>query len=325
MAKKKTTEDEVKTKKTSSKKTTTKKTSTKKTVKNTTPKKLEDTIRIRIDDDRVNDVDSLDTSFIEGKKRSKVKEDKKAKEKILTESKDYSKLFSIIKYIIYILAAVCVVFLGILALKNNKFFESIKEPVKEVKEKKDDKVVLPDNYLFVGDFYTKNMELEDFLYPYVKVSDLEYTTKDLLDNIEDDIYVYNPSTVFIQIGYNDLSSGIEESEIISNLEEIIKGIKSNRPYARIYVESLYPIRKIEESEEEVSNITNKNIKSLNSKIKKLAKSLDITYIDMYNELLEEDELKENYSDDGINLNEDGYKRVFKVINRIVDEEHEKDK
>ena len=25
------------------------------------------------------------------------------------------------------------------------------------------------------------------------------------------------------------------------------------------------------------------------------------------------------------LNEDGYKRVFKVINRIVDEEHEKDK
>lgn len=319
MAKKKTTEEEVKTKKTSSKKTNTKKVSTKKT----TPKKLEDTIRIRIDDDRVNDVDSLDTSFIEGKKRKKVKENKKAREKILTESKDYSNVFSVIKYIIYILAATCVVFLGVLALKNNKFFESIKEPVEEKKEEKE-KVVLPDNYLFVGDFYTKNMELDDFLYPYVKVSDLEYTTKDLLDNIEDDIYVYNPSTIFIQIGYNDLSSGVEESEIISNLEEIVKGVKSNRPYARIYIESLYPIRKIE-NEEEVNNITNKDIKSLNNKINKLSKSLDITYIDMYNELLEDDELKENYSDDGINLNEDGYKRVFKVINRIVDEEHEKDK
>ena len=45
---------------------------------------------------------------------------------------------------------------------------------------------------------------------------------------------------------------------------------------------------------------------------------------MYSELLEDDKLKEDYSDDGINLNENGYKRVFKVINRIVDEEHEKD-
>ena len=319
MANKKTTEEEVKTKKTGSKKNNTKKASTKKTTKSTTTKKLEDTIRIRIDDDRVNDADSLDTSFIEGKKRKKVKENKKAKEKILTESKDYSNVFSIIKYIIYILAAVCVVFLGVLALKNNKFFESIKEPVEEVKEKKEDKVVLPDNYLFVGDFYTNNMDLEDFLYPYVKVSDLEYTTKDLLDNIDNDIYVYNPSTIFIQLGYNDLTADVEESEIISNLEEIIKGIKSNRPYAKIYIESLYPIKDMEDS-----NITNKDINSLNVKIKKLSKSLDITYIDMYSELLEDNELKENYSDDGINLNEDGYKRVFKVINRIVDEEHEKD-
>ena len=315
MANKKTTEEDVKTKKTSSKKKSTKK----------TPKKLEDTIRIRIDDDRVNDVDSLDTSFIDGKKRNKVKENTKAKEKILTESKDYSNVFSVIKYIIYVLAAVCVVILGILALKNNKFFANLKDPVEEVKEKEEDKVVLPDNYLFVGDFYTKNMELDDFLYPYVKVSDLEYTSKDLLNNIEDDIYVYNPSTIFIQIGYNDLSSGVEESEIISNLEEIVEGIKSNRPYARIYIESLYPINEFKDEDEgNIENINNKSIKILNSKIKKLSKSLDIKYIDMYSELSEGDSLKDNYSDDGINLNEDGYKRVYKVINRIVDEEHEKD-
>ena len=319
MAGKKTTEKEEKVKKTSSK---TKKTNSKKT----TPKKLEDTVRIRIDDERVNDAESLDTSFIEGKKRKKVKENNKAKEKILTEKKDYSKVFNVIKYILYVLAAVCVVGLGIIALKNNNFFDQVKEPVEEVKKEKEKEVVLPDNYLFVGDFYTKNMDLEDFLYPFVKVSDLEYTTSDLLNNIEDDIYIYNPSSIFIQIGYNDLSSGVEESKIISNLDEIIEGIKSNRPYAKIYIESLYPISNIdkEDSEEEVTNITNKDINNLNSKIKKMAKSFDITYIDMYTELLEDEELKDNYTDDGINLNEDGYKRVFKVINRIVDEEHEKD-
>ena len=176
MAGKKTTEKEEKVKKTSSK---TKKTNSKKT----TPKKLEDTVRIRIDDERVNDAESLDTSFIEGKKRKKVKENNKAKEKILTEKKDYSKVFNVIKYILYVLAAVCVVGLGIIALKNNNFFDQVKESVEEVKKEKEKEVVLPDNYLFVGDFYTKNMDLEDFLYPFVKVSDLEYTTSDLLNNI----------------------------------------------------------------------------------------------------------------------------------------------
>lgn len=316
MANKKPTEEKIKTKKTSNKKNTTNKSSTKKT----TPKKLEDTIRIRIDDDRVNDVDSLDTSFIDGKKRNKVKENKKAKEKILTETKDYSNVFSVIKYIIYVLAAVCVVVLGVIALKDTSFFKDIDKPVEEIEKKEEEKeVILPDNYLFVGDFYTKNMELDDFLYPYVKVSDLEYTTSDLLNNIDNDIYVYNPSTIFIEIGYNDLKNEVDENEIISNLEEIIKGIKSNRPYAKVYIESLYPINLDD------NNVTNKDIKSLNSKIKKLTKSLDINYIDMYNELLDEGKLKESYSDDGINLNEDGYKRVYKVINRIVDEEHEKDK
>ena len=36
----------------------------------------------------------------------------------------------------------------------------------------------------------------------------------------------------------------------------------------------------------------------------------------FTELSEDDLLKENYTEDGIRLNEDGYKRVFKVINQI---------
>ena len=321
MANKKTTDnkEETKTKKTTKKSTTKKNTTSKKTTTKKKEVKLEDTVRIRIDDDRVNDADSLDTSFIEGKKRKKIKENHEAKEKILTESKDYSKVFTVIKFIIYILAACCIVFLGVIALKNNKIFDNVtKDTDVEEKEDSKEKVKLPDNYLFVGDFYVKNMDFEDFLYPYVKVSDLEYTTDDLLNNIENDIYVYNPSTVFIEIGYNDLNNEVSEEDIIANLEEIIKGIKSNRVYAKIYVESLYPINLDD------GNVTNKEIKSLNKRIKNLTKSLEVNYIDMYSELLEDDKLKEDYSDDGINLNENGYKRVFKVINRIVDEEHEKD-
>ena len=323
----KTTKKTTSTKKSTTKKTTTKKTTTKKTTpkKKEETKKLEDTIRIRIDDDRVNDVDSLDTSFIEGRRREKVREDKKARENILKESKDYSGVFTVFKVIFSIVLLVGIMFLGSIVIKKTNIFEkkvsSPKEEKKEIKEK----VKIEDNYLFVGDYYVDDMDFEDFLYPYVKVSNKDYTTSDLLENIEDDVYMYNPSDVFIELGINDLNNGVEESEIINNLENIITGIKSNRKYARIYIESLYPINIKEESESTLKeDIDNDVIKSFNKKLEKLSKSLDVNYIDMYSELSEDDLLKEKYTDDGIHLNEDGYKRVFKVINRIVDDEHEKE-
>ena len=325
----KTTKKTTSTKKSTTKKSTTKKTTTKKATpkKKEETKKLEDTIRIRIDDDRVNDVDSLDTSFIEGRKREKVRENKKARENILKESKDYSGVFTVVKVIFSILLLVGIIFLGAIAIKETNIFDKKdSNPVEEKEEiKKEEKVKIEDNYLFVGDYYTDDMDFEDFLYPYVKVSNKDYTTSDLLENIEDDVYAYNPSDVFIELGINDLNNEVEENEIIQNLEDIITGIKSNRKYARIYIESLYPINIKEESESTLKeDIDNDTIKKFNKKLETLSKSLDVNYIDMYSELSEDDLLKENYTDDGIHLNEDGYKRVFKVINRIVDEEHEKE-
>ena len=323
----KTTKKTTSTKKSTTKKTTTKKTTTKKTTpkKKEETKKLEDTIRIRIDDDRVNDVDSLDTSFIEGRRREKVREDKKARENILKESKDYSGVFTVFKVIFSIVLLAGILFLGSIVIKKTNIFETKTSSPKEEKTETKEKVKIEDNYLFIGDYYVDDMNFEDFLYPYVKVSNKDYTTSDLLENIEDDVYMYNPSDVFIELGINDLNNGVEENEIINNLESIITGIKSNRKYAKIYIESLYPINIKEESERTLKEeIDNDVIKSFNKRLEKLSKSLDVNYIDMYSELSEDDLLKENYTDDGIHLNEDGYRRVFKVINRIVDEEHEKE-
>ena len=47
-------------------------------------KKLENTVRIRIDEDRLNDSDSLDTSFLSGRVNTKAQ-----KEKILRERKEH--------------------------------------------------------------------------------------------------------------------------------------------------------------------------------------------------------------------------------------------
>ena len=104
---------------------------------------------------------------------------------------------------------------------------------------------------------------------------------------------------------------------------IIDSVKTNRAYASIYIESLYPINdKIDDYDEDIlDEVSNKDIVSLNKKIEKLAKQEEVHYIDLYSELKEGDVLKEKYTDDGVHLNKDGYKRVFKVIRGIVDDEH----
>ena len=307
-----------------------KKTTSKKTTKKTTSKKvkkddLDVTTRIRIDNDRINDVDSLDTSFMEGRSKNKVKKSIKAKENILKESKDYSGIINVFKVILFILIFIGICVFGFIMIKNSNI--SFKKE-KTVTKKTIKKVpVVEDNYLFVGDFYVDDMNFDDFLYPYVKVSNKDYTTSDLLENINEDIYMYNPSDVFIELGINDLNGNVQEEDIVKNIEDIITGIKSNRSHANIYIESLYPINRDKFNEEVniIEDIDNDTIVSLNKKIKELTKTLDVNYIDMYSELVEDNLLKEKYTEDGIHLNEDGYKRVFKTINQIVLEKHEENK
>jgi len=275
--------------------------------------KLEDTTRIRVDDNRINDADSLDVSFMEGKK------ERVNKERILKEKKDHSFLYSILKgFLIILVVSTLLVFLYMYARDNNLIEKVFKVNPQEIKEEKKEKTTqkMDYNYLFLGDYHTYGMEFNDFYKPFVQVCNEDYTTDDILDNLRDYIYIYNPSDVFIELGNNDIKSDTSVKEVVSNLESIINGIKLNRSMANIYIESLYPIN--DEIEGFDSDIDKELIKDINEEIEKMAKRLDIKYVDMYKELSEDDLLKEEYTTDGINLNEDGYKRVFKVINRLID-------
>lgn len=288
-------------------------------------KKLENTTRIRVDRERLNDSDSLDTSFLEGRIREK--NSSKVKEKILREKKKKTINFKFMKSFFFLLGIVCIFILVVFVFVSYDGVLKRKEPVSKKNTEVVPKVekVLDDNYLFVGDFYTDSFDFEEFQldYHYVKVSDEGYTTEDILGSIKDKIYDYNPSILFIELGINDLKNDRSEDEIIDTLRDIIDSVKTNRAYASIYIESLYPINdKIDDYDEDIlDEVSNKDIVSLNKKIEKLAKQEKVHYIDLYSELKEGDVLKEKYTDDGVHLNKDGYKRVFKVIRGIVDDEH----
>ena len=276
-------------------------------------KKLENTVRIRIDEERLNDSDSLDTSFLSGRVNTKAQKDKKIKEKILRERKEHIINISIIKNIFFLLSILCIVAVVIMIIVNYDDFlklnsKDTKTSTETVEElDKDKEKIIDDNYLFVGNFYLEDMdfiELE-FYKPTVKVIESDITTSMLLDNLNHYIYQYNPSHVFLQIGLKELLDEEDINDIISHYRTIIEGIQENRSYTKIFIESLYPIY----SEEE--GISNDKINDYNKKLKVLASSLDVTYIDIYHEL------DSSYYSDGVHLKRDGVKKVWKIIRKFV--------
>ncbi len=289
-------------------------------------KELEQTTRIRIDKDRLNDYDSLDTSFLEGRLDKKIKSSKVSKEKFYKEKKHSNINWDLIKHFFYLLGTLFVIVIIIVFLVKHNFFKSTEKEkseekiVVEEKEKEPEKII-DDNYLFVGDFYTEKFSFDDVDYHYVKEADDHYTTDDILDDMKNKIYLYNPSIVFLQLGINDLNDGKSEDELIENLGKIIDGIKENRPYAKIYVESIYPINKnVDDFDDDIldDGIDNELISSLNKKIEGLVEEKDVNYLDVYSFISDNDELKEDYTENGIYLNEDGYRRILKEIKRVVE-------
>lgn len=284
-------------------------------------KKLDVTTRIRVDEIRLNDSDSLDTSFLEGRvERQSRNNTKKVAEKILKDNSDRIRKLKVIKRLFFTIALVmCIILLIILLVnfvkeidfsKNNKTSNNV---VQKTEEKEID-----NNFLFVGDFGTEefNFDNYDLDYHYVKKTDKKLTTEKLNNDLNNYIYKYNPSIVFLQVGIIDLDEDKSIDEIIDNYGKIIDSIKENRSYAEIYIESLYPInRDIEDFDHEIikSDIDNDDIKKLNSRLKTLAEEKKVKYIDLFSALENKGKLDEIYTDNGYLLNDDGYKQVYKYI------------
>ena len=283
---------------------------------------LEATTKIRIDSNRINDAESLDTSFLEGRLDKKVRDNSKAKEKILKEKKQIFFEFEIIKWIFFTLAFLCIIILAIIYFKNSPLFKiddnSVPISDKSVKkqEKDENNVVIDSNYLFVGDFYIDKLNFDDLDYHYVKSSDEKLTTESLLEDMKSKVYDFNPSDIFIQVGVNDLNDDVSIDDIISNYNKIISEIKKNRSYAKIYIIALnYINNDIDEFDSSIlsNNVDNDKIKKLNNELKTLAENEKVNYIEIDELYTDNDKLDSRYTDNGIYLNDDGNKIVIESV------------
>lgn len=226
------------------------------------------------------------------------------------------KIYKVIKALVYIL-----VFATFFALLFRKYYFCNQKSTKIINKKVVEKLDLQkENYVFLGDSITDFYDLERYYtgLPVVNsgVSGNQY--HDLLDNLQDRVFKYNPTKVFILIGTNDIAfTDITDEELSDRIVEICDKIHEKRKYTEIYIESIYPVNKYVDRSAMYAR-SNKRIKNINKLVQEKIKNTEYKYIDMYSILKNaEGNLNVRYTYDGLHISHEGYKIITKEIKKII--------
>ena len=131
-------------------------------------------------------------------------------------------------------------------------------------------------------------------------------TDGVIDRLKVSLYDIAPSKIVLMIGINDINSGRNNDEIISNYTKILAGIKQNLPNTQVFCMSVLSVKKEFEQYFDLTIII-PQIKDLNTKIENLAQNYSYTYLDLFSLTIDQNNyLIDGYSDDGIHLNSNGF-------------------
>ena len=196
-------------------------------------------------------------------------------------------------------------------------FNHHKTKIKTVTKYKDK---IAENIVFLGDSITKLYDLDKYYLNIKKVNSgiSGNVSKDILDNMYERVYRYNPSKVFLLIGTNQLEDD-DENKIFDEIINIVDDIHKNNPITLIYVESIYPVNNNIENSPSIGR-DNKKIKNINKKLKDNCKNHNYIYIDVFKKLEDSNgNLTSEYTYDGLHLNDEGYKIVTKKKKKYLKE------
>ncbi len=242
--------------------------------------------------------------------------------------KDSYITWSYLKKALPALLIILIAVFGVFTLSKTVFKPEPKEEKKQQKvvEKKSTEIDFgKENYVFLGDSITDFYDLETYYgdLPVVNsgISGNQY--KDLLNNLETRVYAYNPTKIFILIGTNDIAfTDITDEELVDKIIEICDEIHKVKEKAEIYVESIYPVNKTTNNDivdlDMVTVRENDRIKEINKLLKEKVEENKYNYINMYDLLKDEDDnLKLDYTVDGLHISDQGYKVITKKIKEII--------
>lgn len=175
--------------------------------------------------------------------------------------------------------------------------------------------------IYLGDSITEYYDFNRYYnYPIVKSGISGYKTDDILNNLDSMVFNYNPKKIFLLIGTNDLVKK-DPDYIIDNIKKIVEKIKEKKPNAKMYIESVYPVNNTDNekiSHKMVKNRNNEDIKKINEGIKSYCEQENITYIDMYKVLADEEgNLKLEYTIEGLHMSDEAYEVISKELKKYA--------
>lgn len=226
----------------------------------------------------------------------------------------------------WIISLVLITIGGILIFKIEKIAHNwldnhYKERVSYFEEL--NKGLKPGSIVFLGDSITEHFLVSEIFPDYYTVNRgiSGDTTEGVLNRMQESVYDLRPSKIFLMIGTNDLGKKKKINVIINRIETIIMNIKKNLPDTEIFLESVYPVRREwskQISRKMVGARNNEDIRMINEGIKIIAHKYNVTYIDIYSLLKDEnEEIKLEYTKEGLHLTPMGYRVVANEIKKYL--------
>lgn len=120
-----------------------------------------------------------------------------------------------------------------------------------------------------------------------------------------------PQAIFVMIGINDLTKGTADQDLLDSYKQIIEALKQAHPNSKIVVQSILPHGANPdatlEKRQQLLEISNERIHTLNQALETIAKSAGVAYLDLQ-PLVVDDEgyLRSEFTTDGLHLNRQGY-------------------
>ncbi len=133
------------------------------------------------------------------------------------------------------------------------------------------------------------------------------TSEQVLERLSE-VIEKRPSTIVVMVGTNDLAWRRSVEQIVRNIESILWRLHHELPEARVLVQSVLP------RDRELAD----RVRDINIHVRQYSPTVKAEWVDLWPVFAEPDgEIKADYSDDRLHLNEAGYEAWAEELRKYL--------